>query len=42
MELFGNIPKGTIKAIEETNVPLKHFKTTEVGYIRKKIFNEKI
>ena len=30
----------TIKAIEDTNVPFKHFKTTEVGYVREKIFNE--
>ena len=41
IEVYGNITKGTIKAIEDTNVPFKHFKTTEVGYIRKKIFNEK-
>ena len=28
----------TIKAIEALNVPFKHFKTTEVGYIRKEKF----
>ena len=26
--------------VEDTNVPFRHFKTTEVGYIREKIFNE--
>ena len=41
IEVYGNITEETIKAIENTNVPFKHFKTTEVGYIRKKIFNEK-
>ena len=25
---------------QDTNVPFRHFKTTEVGYIREKIFNE--
>ena len=29
----------TIKAIEDLNVPFRHFKTTEVGYIRKEIFS---
>ena len=41
IEVYGNITEETIKAIENTNVPFKHFKTTKVGYIRKKIFNEK-
>ena len=41
IEVYGNITEETIKAIENTNFPFKHFKTTEVGYIRKKIFNEK-
>ena len=41
IEVYGNITEETIKAIENTKVPFKHFKTTEVGYIRKKIFNEK-
>ena len=41
IEVYGNISEETIKAIEDTKVPFKHFKTTKVGYIRKKIFNEK-
>ena len=40
IEVYGNITEETIKAIEDTNVPFRHFKTTEVGYIREKIFNE--
>jgi nicotinate-nucleotide pyrophosphorylase len=40
IEVYGNITEETIKAIEDTNVPFKHFKTTEVGYIRKKFFDK--
>jgi nicotinate-nucleotide pyrophosphorylase len=40
IEVYGNITEETIKAIEDTNVPFGYFKTTEVGYIREKIFNE--
>ena len=38
IEVYGNITRETIKAIEDTNVPFKRFKTTEVGYIREKRF----
>jgi quinol monooxygenase YgiN len=41
IEVYGNITEETSKAIKNTNIPFKHFKTTEVGYIRKKLFNEK-
>ena len=41
IEVYGNITEETIKAIKNTNIPFRHFKTTEVGYIRKDIFNEK-
>ena len=41
IEVYGNITEETIKAIKDTNIPFRHFKTTEVGYIRKNIFNEK-
>ena len=34
IEVYGIITNETIKAIA-LNVPFKHFKTTEVGYIRK-------
>ena len=33
-----SITDETIKAIEDLNVPFKHFKTTDVGYIRKEKF----
>ena len=35
IEVYGNITEETIKAIKDTNIPFKHFKTTNVGYIRK-------
>ena len=40
IEVYGNISDETIKSIEDLNVPFKHFKTTEVGYIRKEIFTK--
>jgi len=39
IEVYGNITDETIKAIEDLNVPFKHFKTTDVGYIRTEKFN---
>ncbi len=39
IEVYGNITNETIKAIEDLNVPFKHFKTTNVGYIRKEKFS---
>ena len=39
IEVYGNISEETIKAIEDTKVPFKHFKTTDVGYIRKETFS---
>ena len=38
IEVYGNITDETIKAIKDLKVPFKHFKTTEVGYIRKEKF----
>ena len=35
IEVYGNITEETINAIKDTNIPFKHFKTTNVGYIRK-------
>ena len=35
IEVYGNISEETIKAIKDTNIPFKHFKTTNVGYIGK-------
>ena len=40
IEVYGKITEETNNAIKDTNVPFRHFKTTEVGYIREKIFNE--
>ena len=39
IEVYGNITDETIKAIEDLNVPFKHFITTKVGYIRKEKFS---
>ena len=39
IEVYGNITDETIKAIKALNVPFKHFKTTQVGYIRTEKFN---
>ena len=39
IEVYGNITDETIKPIEALNVPFKHFKTTDVGYIRKEKFS---
>ena len=38
IEVYGNITDETIKVIKNLNVPFRHFKTTDVGYIRKEIF----
>ena len=40
IEVYGNITDETIKAIKDLNVTFRHFKTTEVGYIRKEIFTK--
>ena len=39
IEVYGNITDETIKAIKALNVPFKHFKTTDVGYIRTEKFS---
>ena len=39
IEVYGNITDETIEAIEALNVPFKHFKTTDVGYIRTEKFS---
>ena len=40
IEIYGNVSKNVIETINRLGVPLKHFKTTRVGYIRKKNFKE--
>jgi len=39
IEVYGNLTQETIEAINNLNVPFKHFKTTSVGYFREDIFS---
>ena len=39
IEVYGNLTQETIEAINNLNVPFKHFKTTIVGYFREDIFS---
>ena len=39
IEVYGNITDETINAIKALNVPFKHFKTTDDGYIRTEKFS---
>ena len=39
IEVYGNLTQETIEAINNLNVPFKHFKTTNVGYFREDIFS---
>ena len=39
IEVYGNLSKETIEAINNLNVPFKHFKTTKVGYFREDVFS---
>jgi len=38
IEVYGNLSEETIKAINNLNVPFKHFKTTNVGFFREDVF----
>ena len=40
IEVYGNLTQETIEAINNLNVPFKHFKTTSVGYFREDIFSK--
>ena len=40
IEIYGNVSKDVIKTINRLGIPLKHFKTTRVGYVREKNFKE--
>ena len=40
IEVYGNLSLETIEAINNLNVPFKHFKTTSVGYFREDIFSK--
>ena len=40
IEIYGNVSQKVIETINRLGVPLKHFKTTRVGYVREKNFKE--
>ena len=40
IEIYGNVSQNVINTINRLGVPLKHFKTTKVGYVREKNFKE--
>jgi quinol monooxygenase YgiN len=40
IEIYGNVSTNVIDAINRLGVPLKHFKTTRVGYVRDENFKE--
>ena len=40
IEIYGDVSKEVIETINRLGIPLKHFKTTRVGYVREKNFQE--
>ena len=38
IEIYGNVSQDVIDAINALNIPLKHFKTSRVGYVREEYF----
>lgn len=40
IEVYGNVSQEVIETINRLGIPLKHFKTTKVGYVRAKNFIE--
>ena len=40
IEVYGNVSQEVIDTINRLGIPLKHFKTTKVGYVRAKNFIE--
>ena len=40
IEIYGNVSKNVIETINRLEIPLKHFKTTRVGYVREENFKE--
>ena len=40
IEVYGNVSREVIDTINRLGIPLKHFKTTKVGYVRAKNFIE--
>ena len=39
LEIYGNVSEAVIQNIADLGFPLKHFKTTRVGYVRPSIIN---
>ena len=40
IEIYGNVSQNVIETINRLGIPLKHFKTTRVGYVREENFKE--
>lgn len=40
IEIYGDVSQDVIETINRLGIPLKHFKTTRVGYVREKNFQE--
>ena len=40
IEIYGDVSQDVIDTINRLGIPLKHFKTTRVGYVREKNFQE--
>ena len=40
IEIYGDVSKDVTETINRLGIPLKHFKTTRVGYVREKNFQE--
>ena len=38
IEVYGNLSEDAISAVEALEVPFKHFKSTDVGYVREENF----
>jgi len=38
IEIYGNVSNGVIEKINLLRIPLKHFTTTSVGYVRSERF----
>ena len=40
IEIYGDVSQDVLETINRLGIPLKHFKTTRVGYVREKNFQE--
>ena len=39
IEIYGNVSQNVLDAIDALNIPLKHFKTSRVGFVRNEYFS---